>query len=1413
MQEEEKTHEQRRPILTRTPLLGPVRLANIADVPQVLTLLCDSISKTFRVTCSNDITVLIENSVLCICQLDPRNNVIGFLAAKDYPKLPSVHPCAWEEYIWTKYKEHQLNARNTLFIHLLCWNPHYGRELVDNMLKTIFMHDAYVYHIAMIKTLISIQNLIPGHNRSEASFRRVTASERGLGPDRMPALFVADRSEVCPRLRIRRAVEEDNDDLVPILEQHSQRLRDLYGDFYISEMIGHSEPGSVLLVCEHKELAVGVMSLGTNINYEALEEAYVLLPFGGLRHVKKAPGLPKRVESLASFVKEESPVRSERRTDRTDDKGAEKDSKSRVTWVFEEEDSRNFTSVGLVSSVMEGLVISESMLDNQQVILDLFEDEDEDEFEFDIVNIDTNLLRVPEMIIYDALGGGLADNVLKIIDGTKGVPDEIQEKRPEKPKRGPHTGTTVFEMPEPVRYTGTPNAFLLQLFAIHPDYDERYGFDMLEAAFEMYPDRDYCLVSLPTDQPAFPLLEHFTLVTPFGCNMKFMNESLYVAHVNSIRGSMSVRSGEACDVNSLKEVLENAPRIDKLIDLFQSTLKSDSLQSFTLLSEHQPIGVVVLGPLDKASSIRTHYDLEPEPRKAGTDAMILAGVLSPAFEPHARWYLRELLRLSKYTTLFWICKLFAKGDACPSRNLMSLASHMNPVHPRTSLPNVSANAELEKVYYDLGSPFALWVCERPLTSLPKVNVNTSIVVVGASRTGLAFLETLLMGPASQYLTFSNLTLVSEHGVPDVADCLKAADICIPKDGRYTDRYLKSIPFYYYLDIITAVMVKIDRKKKCIYLRGGGYKYYDQLVLTCGQQFQHPDYLKESLGLVKDVAKGKPCERMLLDDPTHIWDSVPVSPEIPENVFLINSLYEANINLRKLMRMISEARDSLVVSKQNQVIVYGDHVEAYTCIAALLELGLTPEMIVFVEPFPSVEEPAPPRINCFNDELIDRRVQDSLKKLGIRVFRQCHLAAWHQIDNRVESIDFMAPMTSISLKSFALFYFGLKAINLHAFKAINECGLVYDGGLVVGPTFETNDSSVSGAGTCVRYSRRLYACRFMHRYHCSEDIGEALGRLFLNKLDPFMMADPQFQDAPDEVIPRYSSTTLGFSRSSSVTGSFSRLAGSATNTRKWQPVMRFESPLVQFAVLPGPLYYLKIRKPGKEIPMAVQQCLPRQGHNLVTDRNDNYFRVHLNVFHVVDAVVCLSHKRFAPEIYQQLYGKHEAFFNKLYSRFQKNEIEDFYKFFKQPWMSTLYQESFKDLVADINEQNIGTVKDLLKSKFAMFDADLNEVKSTLASAQSISSVSSVSGYLAEPRRQATFRTVIDKFVARAAFSNAVLTQTDIPSECGQSKQVRTQAAQFWKKSRGERIVMAHVSKYLEKNSVTNPHFAVPKPKDP
>lgn len=58
---------------------------------------------------------------------------------------------------------------------------------------------------------------------------------------------------------------------------------------------------------------------------------------------------------------------------------------------------------------------------------------------------------------------------------------------------------------------------------------------------------------------------------------------------------VSVRPGEAFDVPFLFDVMEHMPRTQTLIDLFESTLTSKTLQSYVILSQNQPVGMVVLG--------------------------------------------------------------------------------------------------------------------------------------------------------------------------------------------------------------------------------------------------------------------------------------------------------------------------------------------------------------------------------------------------------------------------------------------------------------------------------------------------------------------------------------------------------------------------------------------------------------------------------------------------------------------------------------------------------------------------------------------------------------------------------------------------------------------------------------------------
>lgn len=39
----------------------------------------------------------------------------------------------------------------------------------------------------------------------------------------------------------------------------------------------------------------------------------------------------------------------------------------------------------------------------------------------------------------------------------------------------------------------------------------RQAYDLLEAAFELTKDYDYCIIRVPTADKSFPLLQHFTV--------------------------------------------------------------------------------------------------------------------------------------------------------------------------------------------------------------------------------------------------------------------------------------------------------------------------------------------------------------------------------------------------------------------------------------------------------------------------------------------------------------------------------------------------------------------------------------------------------------------------------------------------------------------------------------------------------------------------------------------------------------------------------------------------------------------------------------------------------------------------------------------------------------------------------------
>jgi hypothetical protein len=112
--------------------------------------------------------------------------------------------------------------------------------------------------------------------------------------------------------------------------------------------------------------------------------------------------------------------------------------------------------------------------------------------------------------------------------------------------------------------------------------------------------------------------------------------------------------------------------------------------------------------------------------------------LSPVFDRHAKYILREALRKANKSCLYY------RVDPAKPAAVAGM-QHFVPVSARRQVvisgDALGSNAPSKRM--QAPSPYALLFLTRKLMLEPKITVNTRVVVVGASETGLAFLESLI----------------------------------------------------------------------------------------------------------------------------------------------------------------------------------------------------------------------------------------------------------------------------------------------------------------------------------------------------------------------------------------------------------------------------------------------------------------------------------------------------------------------------------------------------------------------------------------------------------------------------------------------------------------------------------------------
>ncbi|XP_024912836.1 cilia- and flagella-associated protein 61-like, partial [Cynoglossus semilaevis] len=503
-----------------------------------------------------------------------------------------------------------------------------------------------------------------------------------------------------------------------------------------------------------------------------------------------------------------------------------------------------------------------------------------------------------------------------------------------------------------------------------------------------------------------------------------------------------------------------------------------------------------------------------------------------------------------------------------------------------------------------------------------------VVVVGASDTGLSFLEVLCTCP---HLRFCTLTLVSTHGFPTRSSHQDPGFLSTSHAHSSTD--LALLPLRSCVTVVTDKMVKIDRKSKRVLVSSGRKVPYDFLLLCPGLQYQMPSRAGSG------SSQTPPTRRWRHPGPA------------PSNLFTLNAPQDCDALRRWLLQNF--------VERQEDAVVYGNSLDVYTTVGALLGLGVRGSRIHLV-----LTPPGNTGASCFGDRAVDRAVASELERAEVRVHSDFVLTRINDGDHHLD------PVTSATfsrddskdLRLLCGLFINLsnRGVDYDAFRAVSTSFLTFDSRIVIDAQFGTNDPAIFAAGPATKFCRRYHTDEWEHGSFNSKEVGRNLADRILGIIDPTWELDHR-PPADQRLVPLY------------------------------------REAKIQGGTLPGGHHYLHFRKPSPSEPpawTAPQVGPPSEERVMVTGgvETGNYFCLHLDIHQQVETLTCFSLKPFPVSNYLSLYGKHQQLLGRLLTRYHQNQVQDLYSFFTHSSCLPVFHDRFSDLQQELQQMNADKVQE-------------------------------------------------------------------------------------------------------------------------
>ena len=1063
-------------------------------------------------------------------------------------------------------------------------------------------------------------------------FTEIEGSKLPPGMD-STKIFVAHRSKFVPKLQVREAVIEDNDDLLPILQSCSPHIVAGQDEFFLAQLIQSQDERNRIFVGVERNRPVGMLSTSLDVNVSFIKNVFdlsnypdiisetkvemkspsiVVLVCGSMMHFDDNALYNMVVDLQCVFIDAEDII-----DDPLETPIEESLSKLKHA-IFDAMGDGDSGKSCIVSGFPRSLGEVEAFLQSDLSFDAVVRFRDNANPATDVAAI-AHVDAVEEMrskLAFDSTRIGSWSNV-DVDNATETEAIAYIEEEIRKLLR--RRQEEIFSILTLAGDGPSANAFAVTVFAINEKCQSRAE-DLLRVAFEEHPSLQYAVLLMPNTAAKSSLSNCMTYVR-MKAGASF-DQSLYIMHRDCMLANeyLAVRRYIPAFAESIQEFLVPMGEYgETVLDAAKSSLSENTINladnpgevCFVVTLDNDLVGVVTLSRTITSAEdiewIRANFQMDEfvnyERHRSRAQATITNFVISPIFSSWSRFVLREVMRYYGKSLLYY------QSDGKTSIP-DDLVGELIPVRPRRRMqqhPGKEASA------YMLERPSSANVATRSnplffttkrLLSDPRGVLPTRIVVVGGSKCAYSILETLCFIP---YLHLLNIYFVEDASQskwisPDsssAASKLKEEQIVktntqkvdvpsfFPNDEDESfEQEFRALGLQARVTLVNGRLTDIDRKSKVIIISDSIPLEYDVLIIS---------------GAVQD-STFKSCSKTANTHPAQLYD---------KGIFSLGNGIADNAASTWLFGPHPP--------RSLGVIIYGSGMNAWSVIGRLLQKELSPDRITWILP----------NVEFTNGELghetIDEIAQMALKKSGIRLMvgyklegidftetgkvcninlssmpgspsfpkyeerrrrereraeRQAKYQAekneeFWKIEEKVEAVEIFDEVVMCGTL--------LLCEKLHAdidvFSAVNDAGLIYDGGIVVDNNFCTTDPFIFAAGNCTKFSR-IYTDAVKHDQINARELGTFVGlKVIETHLDTLLEAPRAqlgIQQGLVDGIKLVSFDQSSLDRGRNV---FSQGAHQRSAQASKPPLPTFSLPKTQSMILPGGKLFFRSRLPS------------------------------------------------------------------------------------------------------------------------------------------------------------------------------------------------------------------------------------------